>query len=227
MAALRPMIGLLNVRRLSTSGISELPFSVGKATDRINKNLSEQMGISLPSIRFVQSTLVLVPTVVGFFKPIVLLPVSALSGLTPRQLEMILAHEIAHIHRRDFLVNVAQTIVETILFYHPAVWLVSNAIRIERENCCDDMAVSAFGDAPAFARALLRLEQTSQIRPPALAANSGSLVKRVSRLIENPSTKKQSSAIGVCLTLMLIESLKCALPVMDKRFSKTKSIKSC
>ena len=69
-------------------------------------------------------------------------PVSALAGLTPRQVEAILAHELAHIRRHDYVVNLLQTVVETLLFYHPAVWWLSHRIRVERENCCDDLAVS-------------------------------------------------------------------------------------
>ena len=90
--------------------------------------------------------LVDVPTVIGWLRPVVLVPASALAGMTPQQLEAILAHELAHIRRHDYLVNLLQTLVETLLFYHPAVWWLSRRIRIERENCCDDLAVSLCGD---------------------------------------------------------------------------------
>ena len=98
------------------------------------------------------------PTVIGWLKPVVLLPASALAALTPQQLEAILAHELAHIRRHDYLVNLLQTLVETLLFYHPAVWWLSRRIRIERENCCDDLAVSLCGDPVAYAAALADLE---------------------------------------------------------------------
>ena len=88
-----------------------------------------------------------------------LLPASALAGLSPQQLEAILAHELAHIRRHDYLVNLLQTLVETLLFYHPAVWWLSRRIRIERENCCDDLAVSLCGDPVAYAKALADLEE--------------------------------------------------------------------
>ena len=99
-----------------------------------------------------------VPTVIGWLKPVVLLPASALAGLSPNQVEAILAHELAHIRRHDYLVNLLQTLVETLLFYHPAVWWLSRRIRAERENCCDDLAVSLCGDPVAYAAALAELE---------------------------------------------------------------------
>ena len=88
-----------------------------------------------------------------------LLPMSALAGLSPLQVEAILAHELAHIRRHDYLVNLLQTLLETLLFYHPAVWWLSRQIRIEREHCCDDLAVSLCGDPVVYARALADLEE--------------------------------------------------------------------
>jgi BlaR1 peptidase M56 len=82
----------------------------------------------------------------------ILLPVSALADLTPQMMEAILAHELAHIRRHDYLLNILQTAIETLLFYHPAVWWVGKKIRQERENCCDDLAVTACGDAMICAR---------------------------------------------------------------------------
>ena len=109
------------------------------------------------------------PTVIGWLKPVVLLPASALAGLTPRQLEAILAHELAHIRRHDYLVNLLQTLVETLLFYHPAVWWLSRRIRVERENCCDDLAVSLCGDPVAYAAALADLEGSAHVERDARA----------------------------------------------------------
>jgi bla regulator protein blaR1 len=83
-------------------------------------------------VQLLESSLVDVPTVIGFLKPVILLPTSALTGLTMQQLESLLAHELAHIRRHDYLVNIVQSVIETLLFYHPAVWWVSGRIRIER-----------------------------------------------------------------------------------------------
>ena len=139
-------------------------------------------------MRLLESTRVDVPTVIGWLTPVVLLPASALAGLTPQQIEAILAHELAHIRRHDYLVNLLQTLVETLLFYHPAVWWLSRRIRVERENCCDDLAVSLCGDPVAYAAALADLEELrSSNRTLALAATGGSLLQRVRRLLGAPS----------------------------------------
>jgi beta-lactamase regulating signal transducer with metallopeptidase domain len=155
---------------------------------RILINLQRRMGLS-QLIRLVESAAVEVPTVIGWLKPVILLPTATLSGMSPEQIEMILAHELAHIRRHDFLVNLLQAVVETLLFYHPAVWWISNTIRIERENCCDDLAVGLCGDALRYARALTQLEQIrATATVPALAANGGSLVDRVRRLVLGKTT---------------------------------------
>ena len=126
------------------------------------------------------------PMVIGYVRPIVLLPVAALAQLTPAQVEMILAHELAHVRRHDFLVNLLQATAETLLFYHPAVWWISRRIRIEREHCCDDVAVAACGDAVDYAAALSSIEARRaplRARTLAVAATDGSLVERVRRLL--------------------------------------------
>ena len=130
------------------------------------------------------SALVQVPTVVGWLRPVVLVPVGALGGLPAEHLEALLLHELAHIRRHDYLVNMLQSVAEALLFYHPAVWWVSGHIRAERELCCDDVAVSVSGDALTYARALAQLES---YRPAhlgaAVAANGGSLADRIARLL--------------------------------------------
>ncbi|HMJ87405.1 MAG TPA: M56 family metallopeptidase, partial [Vicinamibacterales bacterium] len=86
----------------------------------------------------VESALVEVPTVVGWLRPAILLPMAAMAALSPAQIEAVLAHELAHIRRHDYAVNLLQTIAETVLFYHPAVWWLSARVRAEREHCCDE-----------------------------------------------------------------------------------------
>ena len=156
------------------------------------QRLSHQFRILRPIV-LLESSLVKVPTVIGWLKPIILLPPSALTGLTPQQLELILAHELAHICRYDYLVNLLQTIIETLLFYHPAVWWVSRQIRNERENACDDLAVTVGGNAVIYARALTQMERLRKTAPSlAMAADGGSLTSRVHRLIdvESPPLKR-------------------------------------
>jgi beta-lactamase regulating signal transducer with metallopeptidase domain len=181
--SLRLVSGWLWVQRMKSHGTSP----VEDGWDVIAARLSRRLHLAR-TVRLLRSTLVDVPTVIGWIKPVILLPASALSGLNPHQLEAIMAHELAHIRRHDYLVNLLQAVVETLLFYHPAVWWLSRRIRAERENCCDDLAVSLCGDPFTYAQALADLEG---LRGPArrfvMAADGGSLVQRVRRLLGAPS----------------------------------------
>ena len=180
---LRLVSGWLWVRHLRTHSASPARESLREVTARLARRLHVSR-----TVRLLESAIVDVPTVVGWLKPVILIPTSALAGLTPTQLEAILAHELAHIRRHDYVVNLLQTLVETLLFYHPAVWWVSKQIRIERENCCDDLAVKLCGDPILYAQALADLEHLrSADTSLVLAANGGSLLHRVKRLLGAPS----------------------------------------
>jgi beta-lactamase regulating signal transducer with metallopeptidase domain len=144
--------------------------------------LTRRIGVSRP-VRLFRSVLVQVPTAIGWLHPVILLPASTLTGLSPRQIESILAHELAHIRRHDYLVNLLQSLVETLLFYHPGVWWVSRRIREERELCCDDLAVGVAGDPVLYAEALCQLERLrGEAVALAVAASGGSLLARITRL---------------------------------------------
>lgn len=135
-------------------------------------------------VRLAVSAQVHVPSVIGWIKPIILLPPSVMSGLTPLQVELILAHELAHVRRLDYLWNLLQVLVETLLFYHPVVRWVSNHARIEREQCCDDMVVALHGNPLAYARALTELEQLRTPRAALLlGADGGQVLDRIHRLL--------------------------------------------
>jgi len=123
------------------------------------------------------------PAVLGWLRPVVLLPVRALTGLTEEQIEAVIAHELAHIRRFDGFVNLFQIAAETLLFYHPAVWWVSQRIRAERENCCDDEAISLCGDPVNYARALTLMEEWRSAPVLMMAANRSPLAERVVRLL--------------------------------------------
>ena len=123
------------------------------------------------------------PAVLGWFRPVVLLPVRALMGLSEEQMEAVIAHELAHIRRLDCFVNLFQIAAETLLFYHPAVWWVSQRIRVERENCCDDEAIAVCGDAVNYARALTLMEEWRTAPALMMAANRSPLAERVVRLL--------------------------------------------
>ncbi len=171
--------------------------------------LSDRLGVTRP-VRLLASTLAPVPAVVGWLRPVVLVPVSTFTGLTPRQLESILAHELAHVRRHDYLVNLLQTAVETLLFYHPAVWWLSRRVRVEREHCCDDLAVQLCGDRVEYARALTQLETLRVPLRLAMAADGGmeghSLLGRVRRLLlpaEAPKSRPEAWLAGLLVVLVL------------------------
>lgn len=144
------------------------------------------------------------PSVVGWLRPAILVPAGTLMGLTAEQLEAVLAHELAHIRRHDYLVNVLQVLVETLLFYHPAVWWISAHMRHERELCCDDMAVRCCGDATCYARALTKLERLRIAAPQmALGSNSGSMLFRIQRLVGSAAQEYAPSKLPGVLALVV------------------------
>jgi uncharacterized protein (TIGR03435 family) len=170
------------------------------------EKLMRRLQISRP-VRLYMSAVAEVPMVIGWIRPYILLPVSAVTGLDEAQLRAVLAHELAHIRRYDYLINLLQNAVETLLFYHPAVWWVSNRIRQERENCCDDLAVEVCGDAMVYAGALAELEELRGSIPahrqsPALAATGGDLLARIRRLMDQGSEtgrERISGSAGVAI----------------------------
>lgn len=173
------------------------------------RHLSRQLRLT-KQVRLLESTLVQVPTTIGWWRPVILLPACAFTGLTPPQLELILAHELAHIRRHDYLVNLFQVVIETLFFYHPAVWWVSRQVRIEREHACDDLVVAACGDPIAYARALTRVERLRQNTPfLAVAANGGKLSERILRLIEKSqgSRRPASPFMGLLFVAAFFTSL--------------------
>jgi len=206
--SIRLIVHWLRARRLvtrHTSPATEPWLSVAK-------RLCRALGVR-QAVRLLESTAIQVPAVVGLLRPVILLPANALAGLMPGQLEMILAHELAHIRRHDFLVNLLQAAVETLLFYHPAVWWISGQIRIERENCCDDLAIAVCGNALQYARALTRLEELrAQRMPLAVSANGGSLLDRIRRLVSESSRTTGPVRGAAALALLVGMLLAIAAP---------------
>jgi bla regulator protein blaR1 len=156
----------------------------------VAESLCSALGIH-KLVRLAVSSRISVPSVIGWLKPIILIPPSSLAGLTALQMELILAHELAHIRRQDYLWNLLQVAVETLLFYHPVVRWVSHQARLEREQCCDDMVVELHGNAVEYARALTELESLRNSRNALLlGANGGQVLNRIHRLLglSAPST---------------------------------------
>jgi beta-lactamase regulating signal transducer with metallopeptidase domain len=149
-----------------------------------------------------ESARIAVPAMVGWMKPVILLPTAAVAGLSPAQIEALVAHELAHVYRHDYLVNLLQSAVETLLFYHPGVWWVSHEVREAREECCDDLAVGVC-DRLVYATALADLATMTGVPSVALAATGGSLVTRVRRILGEPAATPRPSAgwLGTVLTV--------------------------
>jgi beta-lactamase regulating signal transducer with metallopeptidase domain len=194
--SLRLLMGFISAAALRRSRHAPVLTEWQQTLDR----LIERMHVSR-SVRLLATDRVDSPLLIGWLRPVILAPVGVLCGLAPEQVEALLAHELAHVRRHDYLVNVLQGIAESLLFYHPVVWWISNQIRAEREHCCDDLAVAASGDVLVYARALAELES---MRPAhfkaALSANDGSLLRRIQRLAD-PVAAHRPAGWGVAWSL--------------------------
>lgn len=198
--------GCLVVQRLKQS--ASLPTT--NETGKRMQQLAKQMGI-LQTVRLLESLQIDTPMVIGWLRPAVLLPTSVLTGLSPDELDAVLAHELAHIRRYDYLINLLQTFTETLLFYHPAVWLLSRRIRIEREYCCDDAAISVCGNKVNYARALAAVEscrQTPQLAMSFLGRNRNMTLDRVRRImgvpVRTPNAWLNGSGAALLTTAVVI-----------------------
>jgi protein involved in polysaccharide export with SLBB domain/beta-lactamase regulating signal transducer with metallopeptidase domain len=185
---------------------------VGAGVALLASRLSRRLKLTRP-VRILQSLVAQTPMVIGWLRPVILLPLAAVTGLAPAQLEAILAHELAHIRRYDYLANLLQTVVETLLFYHPAAWWISRRLRQERERCCDDVAVQLCGDRIHYAEALAAVEEVradAQAGTPAVAARGAGgrdLIDRIRRVlglpVEAPHTAARSVAGAVAMAALL------------------------
>ena len=192
--------GWMTAQRIRRMGVSSAPPVWRERLSR----LAQRIGVSKPLV-LLESSLVEAPVVIGFLRPAILVPAGFLAGLPAQHLEAILLHELAHIRRFDYLVNLIQTLVESVLFYHPAVWWISGLTRDERENCCDDLVVAVQGDARGFAAALVTLEERRGAgREPALAATGGKLVHRIYRLLNQPDKPRAGEGLIITTGLLLV-----------------------
>jgi GWxTD domain-containing protein len=161
--------------------------------------LARRVGVHR-AVAFFASELVDVPVVAGFLRPVIFVPAALFSGMPVEQLEYLLVHELAHIRRFDYAVNLLQKLVEGLLFYHPAVWWVSRLLRAERENCCDDAVVASQGNPREYAEVLASLEQYRGT--PALAASGGNLGKRIARLLNRPGGFAAGPSVALVAMLL-------------------------
>ena len=196
--SLRALGGYIVLRRLVRAHCEPLTVELRNRC----LSLQERLGVQR-AVRYLQSGLVEAPAVVGWFRPAVLIPVSALTGLSSSQLEAVIAHELAHIKRLDCFVNLFQIAIEAVWFYHPEFWWVNRQILSERENCCDDVAVTISGEALSYARALAVLEDLRQGPAWALGANSGSVKERVRRILGMDAMTRSVPQAGLAVVASL------------------------
>ena len=188
--------GLLVARRLKAAGTETPPEVLLQAFDALRIRLGIER-----AVRLLHSARVQVPTVIGWLRPVVLIPASCLTGLSMDQIEAIFCHELAHVRRHDYLVSVFQSVAEALLFYHPAVWWVSKQVRRERECCCDEVAVAHGGDVLAYAKALSYLEERRASFPEfVLGANGGVLTMRIKRILGC----KENAAASQCAAFTVL-----------------------
>ncbi len=211
-------VALLSIRLVAACvGIERLKRATRDVDETVSarvRALADRLGVAR-SIRVFESTMVRVPTVVGYLRPVILLPASVIVGLPPAHLDAVLAHELAHVRRHDYLVNVLQSVVETLLFYHPAVWWCSRQIRIEREHCCDDVVVEACGDRVAYATALAQLEELRGLNPMlSLNATGGRLIDRIRRVLgASPVNERRSTTWTIAAALTVVVAAIVLTPV--------------
>ncbi|MDX2250531.1 MAG: M56 family metallopeptidase [Bacteroidia bacterium] len=196
--------GLYHVHQLRSNGVRPVEYDWKL---KVNK-LAEKVGLNR-SITLYESFRVSVPMVIGHLKPVILLPVGMLNGISPAQLEAVIVHELAHIRRNDFLINMLISMVESLLFYHPAYWWISSQIQTEREHCCDDLAVKYCGDPLSYARVLADLEENrlSNLRlAMGLSGQKKYLLRRIRRIVVPEATEAQlqgKSVFGLILVIVL------------------------
>lgn len=215
--------GWLYVQRLKSSATSPANAVLTQTLNR----LADQLNLR-PVVQLRESARVAVPVVVGILKPVVLLPIGLAAGLSMAEVEAILAHELSHVRRNDFVINLLQSVIEVLYFFHPALWWLSARVREERENCCDDLALTVCADGRTLARALAHVEEfrLARLTPtPALALAFSSpkkqLLHRVRRVLGvsvRPAVSNGSLA-GLTLATLLVLAMS-AFAVAQERKPK-------
>lgn len=211
--------GLLFIQRLK---VETTPFNDIQWKNRF-KTLEKILSID-KKISYLESNLVKIPMVLGYFKPVILVPAGMLAGLPVNQIEAIIAHELAHIKRHDYLINILQSIIELIFFFHPAVWYISSVVRAERENCCDDIALTVCDGSITYAKALVSVQEIVPGKVYSAVAFSGQkkqLLNRIKRMIMKPEIKSNKSDKIIASLIILIGIIVITITANFKAESST------
>lgn len=191
-----------NIKNLRSQNINPLPREF---YDSVLK-LKERLGISLP-ISVFQSMVSKTPMVIGYLKPVILIPAGFLTSFSPEQIEAIILHELAHIRRQDYLVNILQSLIESLLYFNPFVWLISTSIRVERERACDDYALRHGAQEQEYVRALIKVyeNQLDGVSPAmAFSSKKYSTLKRIQRIMTTQNQNNNRSALAALIAPILI-----------------------
>ncbi len=216
MFSIRFFSGWVYLQNLKTNSLA-----VDQSWNDMLAKLANVMAIR-GDVGLAESSRISTPMVVGYLKPVILLPFGMVGGLSTEQIETILVHELAHIKRHDFIINLLQAFIETLFFFNPFVWVLSNIIRREREYCCDDEVVR-HGNSTAYAFALAQLEAWRQSNPAlalSLATNRNQLLNRIKRIMEK-SGANYSAKDRLIPAVLLVVGLVCASWLTIKTENRT------
>jgi len=197
----KTIIGFCFLSKLRKTAQFHIPLQWQKYVDKMAYHLNINK-----SIQLAESALVKVPSVLGYFKPIILLPIGFINGLDPKETEAILAHEISHIARNDFFFNIIQILIESVLYFHPATWWISSKIRTERENACDDMALALTKCSVSYAKALVSINQQHSDKfalALGFAGKNSKLLNRVKRVLDQSQNNTRIMEKIITSTLLL------------------------
>lgn len=200
--SIKLMTGFKGLTRMKTEQVTP----AGSSWDERVNELALSISVSRP-VRLLQSGLAKVPMVAGYFKPVILLPVGLITSLPQNEVEAILLHELSHIRRKDYLVNIVQNLVEAIFFFNPFIGWVSNLIREERENCCDDLAVSRLQDKTVFIKALVACREFhpgASAYALSFAGRKNHLLNRVKRIVNQPRNFNSAERLMLAICIPVI-----------------------
>lgn len=228
--------GILYVQRLKKHHVYPVDQFWNDKLKSLKNKLQIEKKIELKQSKYIQT-----PLTIGHFKPIILLPIGLLSGIPQDQLEIILAHELAHIKRADYLLNILQSIIEVFFFFNPAVWIISVQIRKEREFLCDDLAVISCGNSTNLANALIALHENGSTKiniAMSAIGNNNSLMGRIKRMKQENQKQKQLgmafllipfllfTILLACSTAEDINKNELTIPSENESFSQTEEMES-
>jgi beta-lactamase regulating signal transducer with metallopeptidase domain len=191
---------------------NHLNFPAEAYWDELLEKLLHRSRLRAP-VQLLESALVRSPMVIGYFKPVILFPIGLINRLDPENVEAILAHELAHILHRDYLFNLLQSIVETLFYYHPAVWWLSARVRHEREIAADDVAVRLTGNSIGYAKSLVLIQDLAwmplQMTPAFAGTRKNQLLRRIQHIlhVKQSTNLAMEKIIGTCVILLAIIGL--------------------